>query len=230
MRTTSPPRCREKVKEMQDVFYAEAKKYDVLPARTTRRSRASSTPRPSATAGRTAFTYSGGLERRRRPRVAPDVMALNKSYTIDGARWRSPRGRRGRHDRDRGRTVRGLRPVPEQRHRRLLAGATSSSSTTCSTLSAPTWEGPELERGQARHPCSTFKSDWPRAWARAAPACCSWTARRWPRRRWNTLDPRRCSRKTRTFDVGPGHAAPGWRGDRVPLRLSVQVSRERSTG
>ena len=50
----------DKLKEMQDVFYAEAKKYDVLPLDNSTLARFL-TPRPSATAGRTNFTYSGEL-------------------------------------------------------------------------------------------------------------------------------------------------------------------------
>lgn len=49
-----------KLKELQDVFYAEAKKYDVLPLDNSTLARFT-TPRPSATAGRTEFTYSGSL-------------------------------------------------------------------------------------------------------------------------------------------------------------------------
>ena len=45
---------------------------------TTRRSRAFNTPRPSLTAGRTVFTYSGELTGV--PAAAPNI--LNKSYTI----------------------------------------------------------------------------------------------------------------------------------------------------
>jgi arylsulfatase len=50
----------EKLKQMQDLFYAEAKKYSVLPLDNTTLLRWN-TPRPSLTAGRTVFTYSGEL-------------------------------------------------------------------------------------------------------------------------------------------------------------------------
>src|SRR5262245_12856665 len=49
-----------KLKEMQDLFCVEAKKYDVLPLDNSTLARFL-TPRPSATAGRTTFTYSGTL-------------------------------------------------------------------------------------------------------------------------------------------------------------------------
>jgi len=50
----------EKLKQMQDLFYAEAKKCSVLPLDNTTLLRWN-TPRPSLTAGRTVFTYSGEL-------------------------------------------------------------------------------------------------------------------------------------------------------------------------
>jgi arylsulfatase A-like enzyme len=67
-----------KLKEMQDLFYAEAKKYNVLPLDNSTLARFL-TPRPSLTAGRTVFTYSGELS------GVPDSAApniLDKSYTI----------------------------------------------------------------------------------------------------------------------------------------------------
>ena len=68
----------EKLKQMQALFYSEAKKYNVLPLDNTTLARWN-TPRPSLTAGRTVFTYSGELT------GVPDSAApniLNKSYTI----------------------------------------------------------------------------------------------------------------------------------------------------
>ena len=68
----------DKVKELEDVFYAEAKKYDVLPLDNSTLARFT-TPRPSATAGRTRFEYSGTLSGV--PAAsAPNI--LDKSYTI----------------------------------------------------------------------------------------------------------------------------------------------------
>ena len=100
----------DKLKEMQDLFYAEAKKYDVLPLDNSTLARFL-TPRPSATAGRKTFTYSGELTGVPAS-AAPNI--LEKSYTIT-ARGRDSRRRRGRHDRHRGRALRRLRLVPEQR-------------------------------------------------------------------------------------------------------------------
>ena len=68
----------EKLKQMQDIFYAEAKKFDVLPLDNSTLTRWNS-PRPNLTGGRKVFTYSG------EPISTPNSGApsiLNKSYTI----------------------------------------------------------------------------------------------------------------------------------------------------
>lgn len=67
-----------KVKEMQELFYAEARKHDVLPLDNSSLARWN-TPRPSLTAGRTVFTYSGPLSGTPNS-AAPSI--LDKSYTI----------------------------------------------------------------------------------------------------------------------------------------------------
>jgi arylsulfatase len=72
--TTMP----DKLKEMQNLFYSEAKKYDVLPLDNSTLARWN-TPRPSLTAGQTVFTYSGGLTGVPAS-AAPSI--LDKSYTI----------------------------------------------------------------------------------------------------------------------------------------------------
>ena len=68
----------DKLKEMQDLFYAEASKNQVLPLDNSTLTRWN-TPRPSLTAGRKVFTYSGELTGVPAS-GAPDI--LNKSYTI----------------------------------------------------------------------------------------------------------------------------------------------------
>ena len=68
----------EKVKEMQDIFYTEAKKYNVLPLDNSTLTRWNA-PKPSLTAGRTEFTYSGTLTGVPSS-TAPSI--LNKNYTI----------------------------------------------------------------------------------------------------------------------------------------------------
>ena len=68
----------DKLKEMQALFDSEAKKYNVLPLDNTTLPRWN-TPRPSLTAGRTEFTYSGELSGVPAS-AAPSI--LNKSYII----------------------------------------------------------------------------------------------------------------------------------------------------
>lgn len=68
----------DKLKELQDLFYSEAAKYDVLPLDNSTLARWN-TPRPSLTGGRTEFTYTGGLANVPGS-AAPRI--LDKSYTI----------------------------------------------------------------------------------------------------------------------------------------------------
>jgi arylsulfatase len=68
----------DKLKKLQSVFYAEAAKHDVLPLDNSSLTRWNA-PRPNLTAGRTDFTYSGGLVGVPKS-GAPSI--LNKSYRI----------------------------------------------------------------------------------------------------------------------------------------------------
>jgi arylsulfatase len=68
----------DKLKQLQDVFYSEAAKYNVLPLDNSSLARWN-TPRPSLTAGQTVFTYSGELSGVPTS-AAPSI--LNKSYTV----------------------------------------------------------------------------------------------------------------------------------------------------
>ncbi len=68
----------DKLKELQDLFYAEAKKYNVLPLDNSTLARWNA-PRPNLTAGRMEFTYRGELSGVPAS-AAPST--LNKSYTI----------------------------------------------------------------------------------------------------------------------------------------------------
>jgi arylsulfatase A-like enzyme len=72
-------RMPEKLKELQDIFYVEARKYDVLPLDNSTLERFL-TPRPSATAGRSQFTYSGELSGVPAS-AAPNILA--KDFTIE---------------------------------------------------------------------------------------------------------------------------------------------------
>ena len=67
-----------KLKELQDMFWAEAAKYQVLPLDSSVATRLA-VPRPSLTAGRTEFTYSGELTG---VPFGDAPSLLDKSYTI----------------------------------------------------------------------------------------------------------------------------------------------------
>lgn len=69
----------EKLKEMQQLFYSEARKYNVLPLDNDRVMRLNPSNRPSLTAGRTSYTYYAGMKRIPEG-VAPDIK--NKSWSI----------------------------------------------------------------------------------------------------------------------------------------------------
>src|SRR4029077_6747636 len=80
----------DKLREMKEAFLVEATKYNVFPLDTSVLPRLIA-PRPSATAGRTVFTYSGemaGLPMSDAPSI------LNKSYTIS-AEVEVPQGGEG---------------------------------------------------------------------------------------------------------------------------------------
>ncbi|RDE51364.1 MAG: arylsulfatase [Candidatus Accumulibacter meliphilus] len=68
----------EKLKQMQGIFYVEAAKYNVLPLDNTTLTRWN-TPRPSLKAGRTEFSYAGGLTGVPAS-TAPSI--IDKSYRI----------------------------------------------------------------------------------------------------------------------------------------------------
>ena len=89
-RTTWRPQNPEKLKELQEVFWREAAKYQVLPLDSSKMTRFV-TPRPSITAGRREFVWKGPLTGTPNG-DAPGV--LNTSYTftaeieVPEARWR----------------------------------------------------------------------------------------------------------------------------------------------
>ena len=68
----------DKLKQMQDLFYAEAAKHDVLPLDNTSLTRWNA-PKPNLTGGRKVFTYTGALTGVPNS-GAPSI--LNKAYTI----------------------------------------------------------------------------------------------------------------------------------------------------
>ena len=106
---TFRPPIPTKLKELQDLFWVEAAKYQVLPLDASALTRFI-LPRPSIVAGRDEFTYT-------KPIVgvplgtAPSV--LNKSFTIT-ADIEVPARRRQRHARHRRRPLRRLGVLPPQ--------------------------------------------------------------------------------------------------------------------
>jgi arylsulfatase len=78
----------EKLKELQDLFWEEAAKYNVLPLQTTFADRVDPAIRPSLTSGRATFTYYAGMIRIPEGST-PDLK--NKSYVIS-ADVEIPRG------------------------------------------------------------------------------------------------------------------------------------------
>ena len=178
----------DKLKQMQDLFYAEAKKNDVLPLDNSTLARWN-TPRPSLTAGQTVFTYSGELTGVPAS-AAPSI--LDKSYTIT-AEVEIPDGgaegmivtqggrfggyglflSKGEFGFDRGKVV-------------FLYNLLDLKRTM--------WEGPELKAG--KHTIVfDFKSDGP-GLGKGGTGVLSWTVRKWPGTRWSTQS-RSPSRKTK---------------------------------
>ncbi len=103
----------DKLKELQAVFDTEAKKYNVFPLDNSTLARFL-TQRPSTTAGRKVFEYSGELTGVPAS-CAPNIMAKDFSHRRPS---RDSRRRRRRNDRDRRRAVRRIRPISEQGSRR----------------------------------------------------------------------------------------------------------------
>ena len=101
----------DKLRDMKELFLLEAEKYNVFPLDNSFTTRAAS-PRPSYTAGRTVFSYSGasyGLPSSDAPNI------VGKSYTIT-AEVEIPSGRRGRgNDQYARRPLWWIWPLPGQR-------------------------------------------------------------------------------------------------------------------
>ena len=179
----------DKLKQMQDLFYAEAKKYNVLPLDNSTLARWN-TPRPSLTAGRTDFTYSGELTGVPAS-AAPSI--LNKSYTITAEVEIPEGGAEGMIVTEGGRfggyglfLSKGEFGVRSRQSRVSLQPARSQAHDLGGTRACSRQAHDRL-RLQARRAGS---------WARVAQACCPWTARKWPEIRWST-PPRSRSRRTR---------------------------------
>ncbi len=178
----------DKLKQMQDLFYSEAAKYDVLPLDNSTLARFT-TPRPSLTAGRSDFTYTGGLSGVPNS-GAPSI--LNKSYTITAEVEIPEGGAEGMIVTDGGRfggyglfLSKGEFGVG--RGKVVFLYNLLDLKRTCGRGPSSEW---------ASTPSFSTSSRTAMAWAREAPACCRWTARRWPGIHWSTA-PRSRSRRTR---------------------------------
>jgi len=144
----------EKLKQMQNIFYAEAKKFDVLPLDNSTLARWN-TPRPSLTAGRKVFTYSGvitGVPNSGAPSI------LNKSYTITAEVEIPAGGAEGMIVTDGGRFG-GYGLFLSQGELGIGRGKPVFLYNLLD-LKRTTWEGPEL--GAGKHTIVfDFKSDGP---------------------------------------------------------------------
>lgn len=147
-------RMPEKLKQMQDLFYSEAKKYDVLPLDNSSLARFY-TPRPSLTAGRTDFTYTGGLTGVPNS-GAPNI--LNKSYVITAEVEIPEGGAEGMIVTDGGRF--GGYGLFLSKGEFGFGRGKVVFLYNLLDLKRTTWEGPELEAG--KHTIVfDFKSDGP---------------------------------------------------------------------
>ena len=150
----------EKLKQMQALFYAEAKKYNVLPLDNSTLARWN-TPRPSLTAGRTVFTYSGELTGVPKS-AAPNI--LDKSYTI-AAEVEIPEGGAEGMIVTEGGRFGGyglfLSKAPVGGPLEIGRGKVVFLYNLLD-LKRTIWEGPELKRRQAHHRLR-LQVRWPRS-------------------------------------------------------------------
>ena len=210
----------DKLKQMQDLFYAEAKKHRRAAAR---QHVADALERAEAEPHRRTqgLHLLGRTDRRAQQRRAEHP----EQVVHDHRRGHDPQRRRGRHDRHRRRALRRLWTVPEQGRLRAFARASRCSSTTCSTSSARCGQGPSW--APASTPSSSTSSPMARAWARAGRACSPWTARKWHR---NSME--HCTPITfpedETFDIGQdtrtGVALLEYRYD-VPFKFTGTINK-----
>jgi arylsulfatase len=202
----------DKLKEMQDLFYAEAKKYNVLPLDNSTLARWN-TPRPSLTAGRKIFTYSGELTGVPAS-AAPSI--LDKSYTITAEVEIPEGGAEGMIVTEGGRF--GGYGLFLSKGELGIGRGKPVFLYNLLDLKRTTWEGPELKAG--KHTIVfDFKFDGP-GFGKGGTGVLSVDGKEVAR---NTMDAhhvpggRRLRRRA-------GHPHPD-RGHRVSLRLPVQVHR-----
>ncbi len=161
----------DKVKEMQALFDSEAKKYNVLPLDNSTLARWN-TPRPSLTAGRTVFKYSGELSGVPKS-AAPSI--LNKSYTIT-AEVEIPKGGAEGMIVTEGGRFGGYGLFLSKGVAGIRSGKPVFILTTCLTSSARYGQGPSW--APASTPSSSTSSRMVPAWARVVRVCSPWTAKK----------------------------------------------------
>ena len=178
----------EKLKQMQEIFYAEAKKHDVLPLDNSSLARWNG-PKPNLKGGRTVFSYSGVLTGVPNS-GAPSI--LNKSYTITAEVEIPAGGAEGMIVTDGGRFG-GYGLFLSQGELGIGRGRPVFLYNLLD-LKRTTWEGPEL--GAGKHTIAfDFKSDGP-GLGKGGQAFSTWTARKWLGIPWN-IPPRSRSRRTK---------------------------------
>jgi hypothetical protein len=168
----------DKLKQMQNIFYLEAAKYNVLPLDNTTLARWNA-PKPSLTAGRTS-----SATRARWPTcpAARRRSILNKSYTITAEVTIPAGGAEGMIVTQGGRFGGyGLFLSKGE-----LGVGRGKVVFLYNLLDLKRTTGKGLNWLPASTPSSSTSSPMVRAWARAGPVCSTWTARKWPGIRWNT--------------------------------------------
>ena len=206
----------DKLKELQDVFYAEAKKYDVLPLDNSTLARFL-TPRPSATAGRTVFKYSGELTGVPAS-AAPNILA--KDYTIKAEVEIPEGGAEGMIVTEGGRF--GGYGLFLSKGELGIGRGKVVFLYNLLDLKRTTWEGPELKAG--KHTIGfDFKYDGP-GFGKGGTGVLFVDGKEVARKTMEHTTPIMFP-EDEDFDVGHGHSHPGG-AHRVSLRLPVQVHRQ----
>ena len=155
----------DKLRDMQELFLVEASKYNVLPLDNDVLQRALR-PRPSPTAGRTVFTYSGEVSGTPEG-SAPSI--LNKSYSIT-AEVEIPAGGAEGMLNTLGGAIRRLWPLPGQGQAGLHLRATHGGTNS---------DGKARRRSRpASTPSCLTSNTTAQVSARVAPVSCRWTARK----------------------------------------------------
>ena len=184
----------DKLRDMKELFLVEATKYNVFPLDNSFSARAA-TPRPSATAGRTVFTYSGessGLPYS----DAPDI--TGKSYSIT-AEVEIPQGGAEGMINTLGGRAGG--------HGLYLLKGKPVFVYNFFDLERFRWEGQAALTPGKHTVMFDFKYDGP-GFGKAAPASCRWMARKSPVRRSRT--PFRSSRRSTRPSMSGWIPARAW--------------------